>query len=212
MFTVYKTVNLVTSQYYIGVHKTDNPNDQYMGSGLLVRRAIAKHGRQQFQKSVLFAFKHSERAFEKERELVHLASGDSLCYNLHEGGFGGFHYINRNGFQKMKSERAKQNMSASAKVRAQRPESQALLRANGFKALQRGTFNPGRPSDQAVEVIRQKAIGRKMSVAARKKTTENNRLRSPEFSAWCVRKRWASVKGLPFNEPKPTIYRGQNAA
>ena len=33
-----------------------------------------------------------------------------------------------------------------------------------------------------------------------------NKLRTPEFNAWCARKQQASVKGLPFDEIKPKMY------
>lgn len=36
---VYKIHNITNGKYYIGRHKTDNPLDSYMGSGLVVREA-----------------------------------------------------------------------------------------------------------------------------------------------------------------------------
>jgi hypothetical protein len=40
IYTVYKTVNLVNGKFYLGVHKTDNPNDEYLGSGTYIIRAV----------------------------------------------------------------------------------------------------------------------------------------------------------------------------
>ena len=53
MYTVYKTVNLVNGKYYIGVHKTDNPYDDYIGSGKLIKRAIKKYGKDSFHKEII---------------------------------------------------------------------------------------------------------------------------------------------------------------
>lgn len=96
-FTVYRTTNLVNSRYYIGVHKTSQPNDGYLGSGKLLKRAIAKYGVGNFRKEVLFVFETDAEAFAKEFELVEAAKADPLCYNLRRGGSGGFDWINRNG-------------------------------------------------------------------------------------------------------------------
>lgn len=45
MYTVYKTTNIINGKYYIGVHKTTNPNDSYLGSGKAIKEAIKKYGK-----------------------------------------------------------------------------------------------------------------------------------------------------------------------
>lgn len=88
-YTVYKTINLVTGKFYIGVHKTSNPNDKYMGSGELIKSAIKKHGRENFVKQILYVFDNEIDAYEMEASIVTEAlikQGD--CYNMHVGGFG----------------------------------------------------------------------------------------------------------------------------
>lgn len=99
MHTVYKTVNLLNGRFYIGYHKTQDPNDDYLGSGLVISFALRKYGRANFQKSVLFTFEDAEQAFQKEKELVAEALNDPLCYNVKEGGDGGFEHINRSLWQ-----------------------------------------------------------------------------------------------------------------
>jgi hypothetical protein len=96
LYTVYKTTNLANGKYYFGVHKTDNPNDDYLGSGKYIKAAIAKHGEAALKKEVLFIYLDAESAFGKEDELIQTWRGrDPLCMNLRKGGSGGFDWINK---------------------------------------------------------------------------------------------------------------------
>jgi hypothetical protein len=97
MYTVYKTVNLANGKFYIGVHKTNDPNDSYLGSGKHLRRAINKHGVENFKKEVLLETDVASVAYAKEAELVTKELVESAsCYNLKLGGHGGFDFVNDN--------------------------------------------------------------------------------------------------------------------
>lgn len=96
VWTVYSVRNRVNGRAYIGVHKTEDPNDSYMGSGKLIRLAVAKHGSENFEKTVLAVFETPEEAFELEASLVtedRLESGE--LYNLKVGGEGGWDFANK---------------------------------------------------------------------------------------------------------------------
>ncbi len=41
-YTVYKTINLVNGKTYIGIHQTDNPNDDYLGSEITFKRMATR--------------------------------------------------------------------------------------------------------------------------------------------------------------------------
>jgi hypothetical protein len=99
-YTVYETTNLVNGKFYIGVHKTVNSHDAYLGSGEYIERAVKKYGRDNFVKVILRIFDTQQEAWDKENELVEVHRNDPLCMNLRKGGIGGFDHINREGLQK----------------------------------------------------------------------------------------------------------------
>lgn len=87
---VYQTTNNVNGKIYVGCHSTDIIEDRYIGSGLLLKRAIAMHGCNNFVRKVLFIFNNPVEMFAKEKELVNeefLTRSD--VYNIMLGGNGG---------------------------------------------------------------------------------------------------------------------------
>jgi len=95
-YTVYRTTNIATHRFYIGVHKTTDPNDGYLGSGLALKQAIKKYGRAAFIKEVLFCFDTSAEAYAKEKELVTAALIESgEVYNIATGGVPSIDWGNR---------------------------------------------------------------------------------------------------------------------
>lgn len=98
-YTVYKTTNKLNGKIYIGVHKTRNLDDGYLGSGSDLIQDIHELGPENFEKEIL-AFVNTERdMFSLESWLVDddfIKRADT--YNKVKGGSGdGFNYINRNG-------------------------------------------------------------------------------------------------------------------
>lgn len=105
--------------YYIGVHKTKDPNDCYLGSGKYLKRAIQKYGQDSFIKDILLVTESREFAYEYEASLVteeRLASGET--YNIKLGGQGGFDFINtEQSVQKRNlSEKYKKSVSKTGKL------------------------------------------------------------------------------------------------
>jgi hypothetical protein len=90
-YYVYRITNLLDGKFYIGVHKSRDPNDQrYFGSGKRVRRAIAKHGIENFRKEFIQFFDTPAEAFTREKELITPEMIESNeCYNMNSGGKGG---------------------------------------------------------------------------------------------------------------------------
>jgi len=83
---------------YVGCHKTQNLNDDYIGSGKILKRAIKKYGIENFSKEILFIFDTPDQMFSKEAEIVDKLFVESEnTYNILIGGMGGFDYVNSNG-------------------------------------------------------------------------------------------------------------------
>lgn len=89
MYTVYKITNLINEKYYIGVHKTTNINDDYMGSGVAIKNAIKKHGKENFQKEILFITENKDEAYALEKSLT-IDFNTNQNYNMKIGGVGGW--------------------------------------------------------------------------------------------------------------------------
>jgi group I intron endonuclease len=97
-YYLYKVTNLVNNRFYIGVHKTKDINDGYMGSGKVLQNAIKKYGIENFKKEILEVFNDSATMYNREKEIVteEFLENENI-YNLKFGGLGGFDYINKNG-------------------------------------------------------------------------------------------------------------------
>ena len=101
IYILYKITNKVNKKFYIGVHKTKDINDDYYGSGHYIKAAIEKHGKDKFIKEILYIFTNAKKAFKKEKEIVNeQLIKNKNCYNLKEGGHGGFEYIRKNNLHK----------------------------------------------------------------------------------------------------------------
>lgn len=85
-YLVYKTVNRINNNYYIGCHITENIDDGYLGSGDILSQAVAKYGRGSFEREILFFAKDEQEMLSKEKQLVVVRDLDPNSYNLIEGG------------------------------------------------------------------------------------------------------------------------------
>ena len=90
-YVVYKTKNLKDNREYIGVHSTEDVNDNYLGSGTHLKLAIAFYGLDSFSKEILYTFNTKKEAYDKEAELVNEEYVNRKdTYNMKIGGQGGW--------------------------------------------------------------------------------------------------------------------------
>jgi len=97
-YTVYKTTHIESGKIYVGSHKTLDLNDDYLGSGKYLKRAILKYGPSAFSREILHVFSTPEEMFSKEAEIVteDFVKRDDT-YNMKIGGFGGWDHIDNKG-------------------------------------------------------------------------------------------------------------------
>ena len=101
-YTIYKITNLINGKTYIGKHITENLDDNYMGSGKLLKNAIKKYGIESFCKEILHTYDNELDMNAAEELLVEISR---KTYNLQKGGIGGWSYINKNNLSNTKETR-----------------------------------------------------------------------------------------------------------
>lgn len=88
---VYETTNNINGKKYIGQHKTNNIQDGYLGSGVLLTKAINKYGINNFTREILAYATNKDDLNEKEKYYIAKfnAIESDMYYNIAQGGEGG---------------------------------------------------------------------------------------------------------------------------
>jgi len=84
---IYKTTNILNGKYYVG--KDVNNSKHYLGSGVLLKRAIKKYGKENFIKEILEHCETLDILDKKEKFWIKELNSIILGYNLTDGGTGG---------------------------------------------------------------------------------------------------------------------------
>lgn len=88
---IYETTNLINGRKYIGKRIYSEGWESYLGSGELLKLAIKKYGKENFQRTILKECRTSKELEEAEKYYIKLydAVANLAYYNLAEGGTGG---------------------------------------------------------------------------------------------------------------------------
>lgn len=147
-YYLYQITHIQSQKIYIGVHKTDDLEDGYMGQGTRIKRAITKYGPDAFLKTILEFFDQETAMFSREKEIVNeefIKRGHS--YNVNLGGFGGWHHINSEeaiGFYKNKRIKTRENKSQEDKIKEYQNRSKSTTGEKNpmFGQNRTGNLNP----------------------------------------------------------------------
>lgn len=115
-YYIYLTENLVTGRKYIGKRKCKCKTDEdtYLGSGTILKQAIAKYGTQNFKKTIIEVCSSEEECNNREKFWIGKfdAASNPDFYNIALGGDGGNTYAGLsseelNKIRQIKSEQTK---------------------------------------------------------------------------------------------------------
>lgn len=86
---IYKTINLISNKIYVGKDSKNDPD--YLGSGLLLKRAIKKHGIENFKKEIIEYCNSTEELNVREIYWIKYfnSTDKKIGYNIARGGSGG---------------------------------------------------------------------------------------------------------------------------
>lgn len=84
---IYKTINIINGRFYVGQDSKNNPN--YLGSGLVLNKAIKKYGIENFKKEIIEYCSSKEELNNREKFWIFELSATTLGYNIANGGTGG---------------------------------------------------------------------------------------------------------------------------
>lgn len=134
---IYKTTNLVNGKIYVG--KDAHNRSTYFGSGDILRRAIAKYGKDNFKKEILERCTSLPELAEREKYWIalHRSSDRKIGYNLTEGGIGGDTYTHLN---KNTKERRRKELREAAIRFNRSDEGRKFLSDNSKKMWKRKSY------------------------------------------------------------------------
>ncbi len=163
-YTIYKVTNKLSGKFYIGKHETNNLDDNYYGSGVHLKRAIKKYGKENFTKEILFVFDTEEEMNAKEKELVtdELILSESN-YNKGPGGEGGAHFKGRK-----HSEETIQKIKLKRKEQVITYETRCKISESNIQRHKNGTLGIGMTGKTHAAETKKK-IGLAMSKATKGK-------------------------------------------
>ena len=201
-YTVYKTTNKINGKYYIGAHQTEDIEDNYIGSGVALKAAIEKYGKNNFTKEILYIVDSREEMYRLEKELVVIGEN---TYNLMPGGEGGWSHVDSSGDNNcMKNpEIARKVATSSKKTKRANKEYYDKISIDNLRKTWYNNKGKKRPEHSKMmkekssflnEEVREKAL------LKRKKNASRLTLTSPDGITYgpCTASELNSLTGMPF--------------
>lgn len=154
-YIAYKTTNKVNGKVYYGVHKTSDLEDGYLGSGVVLRRAVRKYGRSSFNREILSTFSSETEMYEYEKSLITEAVvNDPMTYNQTVGGRGGFSHISSRGSNNPMKKLDVRNKVVATKIRLGLYHTEAVVAARLKATAAAAKSSKGKKRPEHAELMR----------------------------------------------------------
>lgn len=148
-YILYRTTCNVNNKFYIGKRKLIGQNDSYLGSGLLLRRAIKKYGKENFTRETLEEFNTQEELDNAERKAITPEMlEDDNCYNAALGGQGGF--LGETVRHKQRNSWTEERRNSQKKKFAEIKKTESYIRAIADKGNGWGSMTDTQKESQAI--------------------------------------------------------------
>jgi hypothetical protein len=197
--TLYKTICVVTENFYIGIHSSSDPEDCYIGSGLRLHNSVKKYGRENHVKTVLETFDTREDLLHRESEVVNEEMlANPRCMNLKKGGEGGWHSNANQAFvQKLAS-----NSDFRQKISEERSRVMTKTHSEGKIKGNIANMNGKRASHETLSRVRSGEKNSQHGSCWIQNDTETKKVRKDDFEAY-LKTGWR--KGRKINSGRPGL-------
>lgn len=205
-YFIYKTINQLTQEYYIGKHCTENLNDGYIGSGKKFLEKVHKYGKQNFYRTILEFFNSYEELNEAEKKYVtEELLNDVLCMNNQTGGDDGFiqsveviEKIRLKNTGKICSEETKEKISKANKGRVVSEETKEKMKLARLYRSEEQELERRKKLSEAMKGRTSNRKGVKLSEETKKKMSESLKGITP----WNKGKKWSEEAKEKMRHPK----------
>jgi hypothetical protein len=164
---VYLITNLINNKKYLGVKEKSVFDENYFGSGIAIKRAVSKYGKENFKIEILEWCANKEQLYDEEYRLSILWDivNDSNWYNCMEGGHGGNTKVNYT--EEQKAEFSKKISNSKRNRPRSEKELQSLTKMHD-------AWSGSHHTSESKEKIRQANLGHEVTESMRKKMSENH--------------------------------------
>lgn len=130
---IYKTTNFINGKIYIGQHISNNK--YYLGSGVMLSRAIEKYGRQNFKKEILKHCFSQEQLDVWEKYFIRkfCSTNPKIGYNILPGTSNGFGHVNPATLDSVKKKMSKNHFTKTMSLEDKEKIFDKVRAASKFK-------------------------------------------------------------------------------